>query len=206
METAVERANELLAAGGQRQIAHCTPHTLRHTYASILAEVNLPPGRAHVPARTHRPDAHDARRSAGHRHGRERRPDAEQAIGCTIAEAFTLSSGRGVLAPNRHPSEKRPPSSVDRASWKAQKRLRHADFSEAAERTRTLDPSQANGRCIDDPVRPSASTRRPVSRRLDARTPCARCRAVASARPGPPLCGRRGGGGRPPRGRTRRSR
>jgi hypothetical protein len=31
----------------------------------------------------------------------------EQAIGCTIAEAFTLLSGRGVLAPNRHPSEKK---------------------------------------------------------------------------------------------------
>jgi hypothetical protein len=28
---------------------------------------------------------------------------------------------------------------VDRASWKAQKRLRHGDFSEAAEGTRTLD-------------------------------------------------------------------
>ena len=31
----------------------------------------------------------------------------EQTIGCTIAEAFTLFSGRGVLAPNRHPSEKK---------------------------------------------------------------------------------------------------
>jgi hypothetical protein len=30
----------------------------------------------------------------------------EQAIGCSIAEAFTLLSGRGVLAPIRHPSEK----------------------------------------------------------------------------------------------------
>jgi hypothetical protein len=33
----------------------------------------------------------------------------EQAIGCTIAEAFTLLSGRGVLAPNWHPSEKKAP-------------------------------------------------------------------------------------------------
>ena len=31
----------------------------------------------------------------------------EQAIGCTIAEAFTLLSGREVLAPNWHPSEKK---------------------------------------------------------------------------------------------------
>jgi integrase len=42
----LERANELLAARGQREIAHCTPHTLRRTFASILAEVNLPPRRA----------------------------------------------------------------------------------------------------------------------------------------------------------------
>jgi integrase len=33
-------AHELLAARGQRQIARCTPHTLRRTYASILAEAN----------------------------------------------------------------------------------------------------------------------------------------------------------------------
>ena len=63
----------------------------------------------------------------------------EQVIGCAIAEAFTLLSGRGVLAPNWHPSEKRPPSSVDGVSWKAQKRLRYGDFLEAAEGTRTLD-------------------------------------------------------------------
>ena len=31
----------------------------------------------------------------------------EQVIGCAIAEAFTLLSGRGVLAPNWHPSEKK---------------------------------------------------------------------------------------------------
>jgi hypothetical protein len=30
----------------------------------------------------------------------------EQAIGCTIAEALTLLSGRGVVAPNWHPGEK----------------------------------------------------------------------------------------------------
>jgi hypothetical protein len=31
----------------------------------------------------------------------------EQAIACTIAEALTLLSGRGVLAPNGYPSEKK---------------------------------------------------------------------------------------------------
>ena len=48
-----ERANELLAARGQRQIARCTPHTLRRTFASILAEINLPPAAGDVPPRAH---------------------------------------------------------------------------------------------------------------------------------------------------------
>jgi integrase len=107
VETAVERANELLAARGQREIAHCTPHTLRRTFASILAEVNLPPRRAmyllgHTdPTLTMRvyPQVIDM--------GEGGVQTLEQAIGCTIAEAFTLLSGRGVLAPNRHPSEKK---------------------------------------------------------------------------------------------------
>jgi hypothetical protein len=64
---------------------------------------------------------------------------SEQAIGCTVAEAFTLLSDRGVLAPKRHPSEKKASSSVDRVTWKAQKRLRRGDFSEAADGTRTHD-------------------------------------------------------------------
>lgn len=41
-----ERANELLEADGQLQIAHMTPHTLRRTFASILAVCDVPPRRA----------------------------------------------------------------------------------------------------------------------------------------------------------------
>jgi integrase len=40
------RANELLAADGRLPIAHMTPHTLRRTFASILAAANVPPRRA----------------------------------------------------------------------------------------------------------------------------------------------------------------
>jgi integrase len=46
VDASAERANELLAAHDQREIARCTPHTLRRTFASILAEINLPPRRA----------------------------------------------------------------------------------------------------------------------------------------------------------------
>ena len=41
-----ERANALLEAEGQLQIAHMTPHTLRRTFASILAVCDVPPRRA----------------------------------------------------------------------------------------------------------------------------------------------------------------
>jgi integrase len=41
-----ERANELLAAQGRPPIPHLTPHTLRHTFASLLAVCNVPPRRA----------------------------------------------------------------------------------------------------------------------------------------------------------------
>jgi integrase len=41
-----ERANELLAQREQPLIGHLTPHTLRRTFASILAEVGVPPRRA----------------------------------------------------------------------------------------------------------------------------------------------------------------
>jgi hypothetical protein len=33
----------------------------------------------------------------------------EKAIGCSLPDAFTLLSGRGVLAPNRHPAAKSAP-------------------------------------------------------------------------------------------------
>ena len=42
---AVARANELLAADNLPAIQGCTPHTLRRTFASLCAEVGLPPRR-----------------------------------------------------------------------------------------------------------------------------------------------------------------
>lgn len=41
-----ERANELLETRGYRKVGHLTPHTLRRTFASLLAEVGVPPRRA----------------------------------------------------------------------------------------------------------------------------------------------------------------
>jgi integrase len=109
VDGAVLRADELLAERGQRRIVTCTPHTLRRTYASILAELNLPPRRAmHLIGHTNPTlimrvyqqvlDMGDA--------GVE---TLEKAIGCSLTDAFTLLSGRGVLSPNRHPDAKGAP-------------------------------------------------------------------------------------------------
>jgi integrase len=106
VDAAVPRANELLAARGQRQIARCTPHTLRRTFASILAEINLPPRRAmyllgHAdPTLTMRVyqqviDMGDGGVQV-----------LETVIGCTLDEAFALLSGRGVLSTNCPPVRK----------------------------------------------------------------------------------------------------
>jgi integrase len=41
-----KRANALLVDTGVAKIVHLTPHTLRRTFASILAELGVPPRRA----------------------------------------------------------------------------------------------------------------------------------------------------------------
>jgi hypothetical protein len=139
VDASVERANELLAARDQREIARCTPHTLRRTFASILAELNLPPRWAmyligHTdPTLTMRVYQQVIDMGEG---GLE---TLEKLIGCTLEEAFALLSGRGVLATNWQPANKMPPSPVRGASWKARKRRSCRWFFEAAEGTRTLD-------------------------------------------------------------------
>lgn len=42
----LHRANALLEAEARPPIAHMTPHTLRRTFASILAVCDVPPRRA----------------------------------------------------------------------------------------------------------------------------------------------------------------
>lgn len=106
VDASVPRANELLAARGQRQIARCTPHTLRRTFASILAEIKLPPRRAMYllghsdPTLTMRVYQQVIDMGDG---GVQM---LETVIGCTLDEAFALLSGRGVLSTNCPPAQK----------------------------------------------------------------------------------------------------
>jgi Phage integrase family len=123
----------------QREIARCTPHTLRRTFASILAELNLPPRRAmyligHTdPTLTMRVYQQVIDMGEG---GLQ---TLEKLTGCTLDEAFALLSARGVWQPIGNRPTKMPPSPVRGASWKARKRRDCWTFFEAAEGTRTLD-------------------------------------------------------------------
>jgi integrase len=90
----------------QREIARCTPHTLRRTFASILAELNLPPRRAmyligHTdPTLTMRVYQQGIDMGEGGLH------TLEKLTGCTLDEAFALLSARGVFATNWQPADK----------------------------------------------------------------------------------------------------
>jgi integrase len=100
------RANNLLHDRGLPPIAHLTPHTLRRTFASLLAEVGVSPRRAmyligHTdPTLTMRvyQQVLDMGGTA---------PDQlEELVGCTVDEAFTLLSGREVWTPKGHSAAK----------------------------------------------------------------------------------------------------
>jgi integrase len=89
-----ERANELLVEREQPLIGHMTPHTLRRTFASILAEVGVPPRRAmyllgHTdPTLTMRVYQQVLDMGGG------AVKTLERVLGCTIQEALATYSGR----------------------------------------------------------------------------------------------------------------
>lgn len=99
-----ERANALLADDQQDGIGRLTPHTLRRTFASLLAEVGVSPRRAmyllgHAdPKLTMGVYQQVLDLGSGALEG------LEEALGCDVEEAFTTFSGRGVLSPNCPPT------------------------------------------------------------------------------------------------------
>ena len=87
------RANELLGKDGRLPIAHMTPHTLRRTFASILAAANVPPRRAmyllgHTDARL----TLSVYQQIRHGGRLDRRPGGR--AGCSLLEACDVMAGR----------------------------------------------------------------------------------------------------------------
>ena len=112
---------------------------LRRPFASILAEINLPPRRAmyllgHAdPTLTMRVYQQVIDMGDG---GVQM---LETVIGCTLDEAFALLSGRGVLSTNCSPAGRKASHPEPWSGPEGAEPLASGDFSEAAEGTRTLD-------------------------------------------------------------------
>ncbi len=101
-----ERANGLLEERDEEVIGQLTPHTLRRTFASLLAEVGVSPRRSmyllgHAdPKLTMRVYQQVLDLSTG---GFDR---LEDLLGCGVDEAFTTLSGRGVSGPKPDPASR----------------------------------------------------------------------------------------------------
>lgn len=108
-------ANEMLAEERLPQVGHMTPHTLRRTFASLLAELGLAPRRAmyllgHTdPKLTMRVYQHVLDMGGG---GVE---TLERVVGGTVEDAFAVLSGRGVSGPNTDPAVKKPSRAAEMA-------------------------------------------------------------------------------------------
>jgi hypothetical protein len=103
LNPAVARANELLEADGREPIAHLTPHSLRRTFASILAVCEISQRRA-ITLVGHRDYELTAKVYQQDIDLSDESMDAlERVIGCSLDEAYELLGGR--LGRTRRPRD-----------------------------------------------------------------------------------------------------
>ena len=107
-----ERANTLLEDEGRLQIAHMTPHTLRRTFASILAVCDVPPRRAMYLMGHTDPTLTLAVYQQVLDMGKGSVALLEGTLGCSLAEARAIYNGEStvadILGTNPEPTETRP--------------------------------------------------------------------------------------------------
>ena len=96
------RANELLAAEGRLPIDHMTPHSLRRTFASILAVCDVPPRRAMYLMGHTDPSLTLAVYQQVLDMGKGSVDVLERTLGCTLAEARAIYNGEVTTG---HPSQ-----------------------------------------------------------------------------------------------------
>jgi hypothetical protein len=101
-----ERANELLAQREQLSIGHMTPHMLRRTFASILAELGVPPRRAMYLLGHTDPTLTMRVYQQVLDMGGAAVETLERVLGCTIQEALAICSGREGLWTQSGPDAK----------------------------------------------------------------------------------------------------
>lgn len=108
-----ERANELLAEREQPLIGHMTPHTLRRTFASILAEVGVPPRRAMYLLGHTDPTLTMRVYQQVLDMGGAAVDTLEKVLGCTLEEALATYSGRAGFGSELVASPKNPATRRD---------------------------------------------------------------------------------------------
>ena len=111
------RANERLSDEGLPPIAHMTPHTLRRTFASILAACDVPPRRAMYLMGHTDPTLTLAVYQQVLDMGKGSVEHLEHALGCTVSEARAIYNGEApahrVSGTNPEPDTKQPSESAD---------------------------------------------------------------------------------------------
>lgn len=105
-----DRANELLSKREQPLIVHMTPHTLRRTFSSILAEVGVPPRRAMYLLGHTDPTVMMRVYQQVLDMGGAAVETLERVLGCTLQEALSIYSCREGLWTESGPGAKRFPS------------------------------------------------------------------------------------------------
>jgi integrase len=103
----LSRANDLLRERGLPPIGHLTPHTLRRTFASLLAEVGVSPRRVMYLIGHTDPTLTMRVYQQVLDMGGTTPEQLEELLGCSVDEAFTLLSGREVWTPKGHSAAKR---------------------------------------------------------------------------------------------------
>jgi hypothetical protein len=93
----LERANELLAQAGRPPIRRLTPHTLRRTFASILAECGVAPRRATYLLGYTDPKLTMAVYQQVLDMGGQAVQELEEILGCSLDDAREIYSGRQPL-------------------------------------------------------------------------------------------------------------
>jgi hypothetical protein len=136
-------ANQLLDADGRVPIAHMTPHTLRRTFASILAACDVPPRRAMYLMGHTDPTLTLAVYQQVLDMGRGSVDRLEEILGCSLAEARAIYNGEtvaaGISVLNPCSDTKTPPRRAEARRRRGRKSPGYGEISEAAEGTRTLD-------------------------------------------------------------------
>jgi integrase len=102
------QANELLEAARLPPIAQLTPHTLRRTFASILAELGVPPRRAMYLLGHRDPKFTMRTYQQVLNMGGGAEDQLASALGCTCGEAFVVLTGRDVRGLIEDPAAKMP--------------------------------------------------------------------------------------------------